>query len=330
MDSKMICTSCEKAKEEITMQVISKMMPLMLSLFAGTREDFERNVATLYEKANEEINNTEVTINPIIMSKHAVENRNLIEKDEMEALKLQVQETQEEIFLNKSKHNIINDRAAGLVDRVQELEVQIKESDENRDKDKENINKLNEQVKSLTLKNQILLEKSDAQQQYTRLEILELRNVPLRKGEGKSALNVALDFFKYRLGVTVHPNEISTCHRLRYKRKGDQPLDYHPQCPPIYVKFVHRDLKNHLLNLRYKLKWQQNFYGHNFDMAENLTPMRRNLLKDVKSKLSDWKFIWTKGGDIWARKEKFVKSVKINTYETLDYVLSKENTSYDK
>ena len=158
---------------------------------------------------------------------------------------------------------------------------------------------------------------------------MELLNVPLRKGEGQSAIDVVIDFFKYRLGVTIHPSEISTCHRLRYKKKGDEELDHHPNCPPIYVKFLRRDLKNYLLSLRYKLKWQRNFYGHKFEMVENLTP-RKNLMKDIKEKLHEWKFIWTKGGDVWARKERFEKSVRINTYETLDYVLSKDKKTSGK
>ena len=64
-------------------------------------------------------------------------------------------------------------------------------------------------------------------------------------------------------------------------------------------------------------------------MAENLTPFRRGLLKEIKAKLNTWRFIWTKGGDIWARKDKFTKSVRINTSETLNYVLSKEVNNTD-
>ena len=45
----MVCISCEQAKEEIERQVISKVMPLIFSLYTGTKEDFNNSINTLYE-----------------------------------------------------------------------------------------------------------------------------------------------------------------------------------------------------------------------------------------------------------------------------------------
>ena len=125
----------------------------------------------------------------------------------------------------------------------------------------------------------------------------------------------------------MHPNEISACHRTYYKRNAADARGTHSSCPPIYVKFVRRDMKNTLLKRRYLLKNQYNQYGKRYDITENLTLFRRGLLSDVKRELPQWRYVWTKAGDIWARKNNNTKSVKIISYDTLNYLISKEKSN---
>ena len=75
---------------------------------------------------------------------------------------------------------------------------------------------------------------------------------------------------------------------------------------------------------KFRLRGKTNEYGDQFYICENLTLFRRNLLEEVKKELHYWKFVWTKNGNIMARKDSTSKVVKINTYRALDLLLDEE------
>ena len=164
---------------------------------------------------------------------------------------------------------------------------------------------------------QELREENDALQQYSRRETLVINNVPMKRNE--DTLKVALDFIWYNLGIDINRQQVSTCHR-------NYPPShlYTENCPPIYVKFVIRDLKRDCLKRKFRLRGKTNEYGDQFYIYENLTLFRRNLLEEVKKELHYWKFVWTKNGNIMARKDSTSKVVKINTYRALDLLLDEE------
>ena len=137
--------------------------------------------------------------------------------------------------------------------------------------------------------------------------------------QNEDTLKVALDFIWFKLGIDINRQQVSTCHR------NFPPSHlYKKNCPPIYVKFVIRDLKRDCLKRKFKLRGKFNKYGDQYSICENLTLFRRTLLEDVKKELHYWKFIWTKNGNIMARKNGTSKVVRINTYRALDLVLDEE------
>ena len=335
----MLCKHCEEAEQAITKKVFDKLIPLMFSLHAGTAEDFNKALTAIGMKmettnspttplSNSEDLETQQAVAFLVneaKSREASEIMNIpinftndeneekvstsIE-NEVEVLKVQVQE----IVLSKS-----NDEK--LKNKVEVLEEVLKTTIEQNEND--NL-KRDEEIKSLKCKNQILFEKNDGLEQYGRRMIGNIEEIPVEKGE--NVLKVAQDFFQDKLGVRVHESEISACHRTYFRKSTAEKLGINPSCPPIYVKFVRRDLKNLLMRRRYLLKNQYNRYGKKYQFSENLTLFRRNLLSDVKEKLKHWRYIWIRSGDIWARKDKWSKSVKIINNETLDYIISKESS----
>ena len=64
--------------------------------------------------------------------------------------------------------------------------------------------------------------------------------------------------------------------------------------------------------------------GHQFYVTESLTLFRKNLLSEVRNHLHDWKYIWTRDGNIWARRSDKSQAEEINTYRSLDKVLAAE------
>ena len=135
----------------------------------------------------------------------------------------------------------------------------------------------------------------------------------------ENTLQVALNFLWYQLGIDVKPQFVSTCHR-NYPPKHL----YNGSCPPIYIKFVIRDIKRDCLRQKLRLRGKRNEFGHNFYICENLTLFRRNLLEEVREQLHYFRFIWTKNGTIMARKDSNSRIEKINNYRDLDSVLEKE------
>ena len=91
---------------------------------------------------------------------------------------------------------------------------------------------------------------SDNQQQYGRLEILELLEVPYQdKGlKQEDTTEVAIDFFRRFMNLDVRWHDISVTHRT-YVRSDERKMgsDY---VDPIYVKFLNRSLVNKKILLR--------------------------------------------------------------------------------
>ena len=302
-------------QHEIKAKVLNELVPLMFSICNGTPEDFEKNVASLINETKSEEVCTIMDSNTNEKKTEKEENDSTSVIDEVVALRSQVQEVVVATKFEQSNEDMLKRKIENMED---ELEKDKKKSErENAVRD--------QQIQNLLCKNQVLFEKNDALEQYGRRMIAVIEEVPKRKGEGVK--KVALDFFREKLGVIVHPNEISACHRTYYKRNAADARGTNSSCPPIYVKFVRRDMKNTLLKRRYLLKNQYNQYGKRYDITENLTLFRRGLLSDVKRELPQWRYVWTKAGDIWARKNNNTKSVKIISYDTLNYLISKEKSN---
>ena len=47
-------------------------------------------------------------------------------------------------------------------------------------------------------------------------------------------------------------------------------------------------------------------------------------MEDTKKELPHWQFVWTREGNIWARRNNNSRAVKINTYRALDDVMYSE------
>ena len=137
--------------------------------------------------------------------------------------------------------------------------------------------------------------------------------------DGEDTMQVALNFIWYHLGIDIHKNFVSTCHR-NFPPKHT----YAPHCPPIYIKFVRRDLKRDCMRQKFRLRGTNNGLGQQFYLSESLTLFRKNLLADVKKHLPYWQFVWTRNGDIWARRNKNTKPELINTYSVLDSIIEEE------
>ena len=180
------------------------------------------------------------------------------------------------------------------------------------------INTLEERLSSLEIK-------VDDDQQYNRNQILELKGIPkqgnhLRK---ENCYEIVKNFCSFYLNVTVRTYDISIAHRqYNPEEKKKHGKDY---IPSIYVKFVNRFLAEEIYNRRYRLKDFRNKLGGRFYVEKNMTMKRKQLWESVEKNLVSYQFKWTRNGDVFVRRNKTSRRIKIVSAKMLDDLIEKQN-----
>ncbi|XP_031328528.1 uncharacterized protein LOC116163995 [Photinus pyralis] len=139
----------------------------------------------------------------------------------------------------------------------------------------------------------------DKLEQYTRRNTIEIHGVPLVKGEDVYGL---VQQIGTALSMHIPKNAIDICHRLPTRSSNTS--------QPIICKFVNRYTKDDLI-IKRKVMRNLSAIDIGFTVAdviyinENLTPKRRQLLYKMRQLQKDlkFKFLWTKNGNIYARKD---------------------------
>ena len=162
----------------------------------------------------------------------------------------------------------------------------------------------------------------DANNQYGRRDISQLHNKKVKPGENTK--DVVVDFFCNEMGLSIYHSDISTCHRMNTPQgsewNGGSP-EYDPSSPPIYIKFISRDVRNYVMRNKFRLRHLKNSEGYKYFLHENLTPFRRSLFRYVKDTLSDFRYVWTKEGTIMVRRYSNSRAYKIYSYSDVDRIL---------
>ena len=185
------------------------------------------------------------------------------------------------------------------------LKGEVLENDRTKDQaTAEHFIDLENQMKNLAECQEMMRELHDDLQQYGRRDILEFWGIAQDKNEDTTYL--ILDFLNSILGLKLTRYDISVSHRQRtpYSTK-----DKSRNPDPIYVKLVNRFVKNDILYL--KRKYMNRMKQTDVFILENLTQRRRELLAAAKEKLVDFKFVWVKEGNIFARKHSSSRVHKI-------------------
>lgn len=158
-----------------------------------------------------------------------------------------------------------------------------------------NIKVYTEKVDSLESKCHDLSNKVESLEQYSRKNNLRIFGVP--KTEGEDTESTVIKLIKDKLNISILPNDIDCCHRLKEKEG---------QHPPIIVKFWRRVLRNKIFFAKSKLK------GSKIVIREDLTQQRAYMVKQLL-KRTGRNTVYTVNGNI------FVKfSGKINKISSID------------
>lgn len=207
----------------------------------------------------------------------------------------------------KQSQGFLNSKFEDLINSVNELKS------ENKVLRKENA-QLHERVGSLEGK--VASAESDMEnlKQYLRRDLVEIHGVPVTENEDtNSIVKQIVHLLDSTMNLEEH--DISISHRLPASAG---------YIPPIIVKFVRRDVRNKIFNLKRNLSSKSacdlGFHQESkLYINESLTQKSRALLKEVKSfkKHNHFKFVWSKQGKILLRKDDN-QSSRVFTFTTLE------------
>lgn len=164
--------------------------------------------------------------------------------------------------------------------------------------------------KDLRQENDRLLQRLEEVEQYQRSNNLEIKGVP----DVEDVVDVVRKIGEV-LDETVRESDIDICHRVPTVKQGEK---------NIVVRFVHRTKRNALLAKSRKQRMTTGLLGLDdlttpIFVNEHLTRHNKQILGAAiaRKKEAGWKFVWSSGGKVYARKDEAADAVRISTRDDL-------------
>ncbi|XP_039278914.1 uncharacterized protein LOC120350318 [Nilaparvata lugens] len=204
---------------------------------------------------------------------------------------------------------------------ITELSVKQEERNEKFETCLNTIEELTKKAVKLERENAALKERVEDLEQYSRINMVEIRGLPQQPNED---LNSMVYNISSALGCQIGEDAIDVCHRLG--RAG-------PEGPaPVVVKFIRRTDKNTLLQKR---RVKRDFSTRHIDcntdqpiyINECLSPSRRKLFSLARSahKEHRFKFLWVRDCKILMRKQEKSPVIELKSSGQLDMLLSQSS-----
>lgn len=178
---------------------------------------------------------------------------------------------------------------------------------------KEENKALKENLTTLCARVKVLEDENMKQQQWVRLQNVEITGIPENKQEDAVAIVQKLC---EHIGVSVAPTDVEFAHRVQPRREASA-----ARARPIIARFRHRVLKDKIIVAARKhrdLNTRDMRIGGESSkiyINEHLTKDNKMLLKLCKQKGKElnYKFIWTKNCRIFVRKNETSPPIPINS-----------------
>lgn len=226
-----------------------------------------------------------------------------------EAIKNEISGLKSQITSIETSLNYISGQYDSLLKTLQSTTTEVRKLKE------ENV-RLRTDLVANTVRIQHLEEENARQQQWSRLQNIELVGVPETKNEDTA--DVVVNLAK-NLGLELHSSELEFAHRVQPRRPGSASGGR-----TIIARFRHRRTKDTIVaaaRKRHGIKPSDMGLGdrvsdeRNIYVNEHLTKNNRALLKECKqkAKTANFKFVWTKNCLIYARRDESSPPIPIVT-----------------
>lgn len=150
-------------------------------------------------------------------------------------------------------------------------------------------------------------------EQYSRNKNIEIKGIEEAPSENLTDTVCKLGALS---GVTIEPEDIEVVHRVPSKAKPSG----------IVVQFARRQKRDALIEKARKLRLTNTDFGNSSAapvfVNDHLCPILKRLLGMVvaKKKASGWKYVWSRGGKIYAKKSDDSATVIIKHELDLDKI----------
>ena len=155
-------------------------------------------------------------------------------------------------------------------------------------------------------------------QQHYRSTYLEVHNLEERKDEKEEDLRAITIKIGRTLGIEVKNEEIEAIHRIPTKNTTKP--------KPIIIQWSSRKQRNNVLAGRKNVITQNQIYGDGSKgriyINESLTKFNKELLFEAKKKAQEkkFRFVWSREGKIFVRKEEKSKVIQIKNVKDLEMI----------
>lgn len=192
-------------------------------------------------------------------------------------------------------------------DSVQQISKDIKEL-------RKEIQDLAKANRELRQENDRLSVRVEEMEQYQRANNLEIKGLPLVGDEGDMVLKIAES-----IGVVMAESDIDICHRVPTARQDEK---------NVIVRFVQRSKRNAILAAAKKKRLTVESLGFAgartpIYVNEHLTICNKKLLGAAISlkRQKGWKFVWTAGGRVFARKDEASPALRMANTADLEKIV---------
>lgn len=249
---------------------------------------------------------------------HLIEPSAIIEKSNSGLITM-LQEIKSEIIGIKETQRTLEVELGKSIEFCHEkLDACLKNQENYAKKLEETLNRLEEVKRDnlmLQKENKELKIRIEDLEQYSRINMLEIHGIPVQPQDNPAEL---IKKVGNALDVNLQDCDIDACHRINTHPTSQLPS-------PIVVKFCRRSTKEELLHRR-RVKRNLNTLDIGFTLSsqiyinESLCPARRRLLAKCRQlrRSADIKFLWTRNGKIFMRKEDTSLVHNITTEEDLE------------
>lgn len=173
------------------------------------------------------------------------------------------------------------------------------------------VKQLTESNRNLQVENKALTLKVDELEQYQRANNLEVKGVPL-EGDPSEIVKKLCEV----LGEPVLDSDIDICHRVPTAKDTEK---------NIIVRFTRRTTRNAVLAKAKKKRTDTSALGFTnvrrpVYVNEHLTRQKKQLLGAAvaRKRVTGWKYVWTSGGKVYARRNEGTNPIKIDCQEDVE------------
>lgn len=155
-----------------------------------------------------------------------------------------------------------------------------------------------------------------ASDQYSRKCNLEVKGLPY--AEGENLVNTVSHIGRL-VNEPISESDIDACHRVPTKNQN--------VAPNIVLQFKCRSKRDAVLERARKIEFSTRDFGHESSepvlINEHLCPAMKQLLAMTvaQKKAKNWRFVWTRGGKVYARKDENSSVVHIRSAHDVEKIV---------